>query len=104
MNSYATAYGKESDSTVFHYRDYSLEINLIIHGKEIINKKLLKPDFITDEKYWPNLTIYRVSLKPSDCENNQIKLQVSIGISDFSTPVIAGLILGYDGKTSIMLR
>lgn len=104
MDTYATAYGKESDSTVYRYRDYALEINLIISGKEIINKKLLKSDWITDEKYWPNLTIYRVWLKPSDCDNNQIKLRVGIGIPNFSTPVIAGLILGYDGETSIKLR
>ena len=104
MDSYATAYGLKSDSIVYLYRDYALEINLIISGKEIIKKKLLKSDFITDEKYWPNLTMYRVWLKPTDCENNQIILRVGIGIPDFSTPVIAGLILGYDGKTSINLR
>ena len=104
MNTYAKAYGKDSDSTVYRYRDYALEINLIISGKEIIKKKLLKSDFITDEKYWPNLTMYRVWLKPTDCENNQIILRVGIGIPNFSTPVIADLILGYDGKTSIKLR
>ena len=104
MDTYATAYGKESDSTVYRFRDYALEINLIISGKEMINKKLLKSDWITDEKYWPNLTIYRVWIKPADCDNNQIKLRVGIGIPDFSTPVIAGVILGYDGKTSIKLR
>ena len=104
MDSYATAYGLKSDSIVYLYRDYALEINLIISGKEMINKKLLKSDWITDEKYWPNLTIYRVWLKPSDCENNRIKLRVGIGIPNFNTPLIAGLILGYDGKTSIKLR
>jgi len=104
MDSYATAYGMDSDSIVYRYRDYAMEINLIIAGKEITNKKLLKSDFIADEKYWPNLTIYQVMLNPSNSENNQIKLLVGIGIPDFNTPVMANLILDYNGMTSIKLR
>jgi len=104
MDSYATAYGVISDSMIYHYRDYEIEINLAIKGKEIINKKLLKSDFIFDEKYWPNLTIFKVWLKSSDIENSNIKLRVGIGIPNFSTPVIASLILGYDGSTIIKLR
>jgi len=104
MDSFATAYGVISDSIIYHYRDYEIEINLSIKGEEIINKKLLKSDFISDEKYWPNLTIFKVWLKSSDVENNSIKLRVGIGIPNFSTPVIASLILRYDGSTIIKLK
>lgn len=104
MDTYATAYGVVSDSIVYRYRDYALEINLIINKKEIINKKLLKSDFIPDNKYWPNLTIFKVWLKSSDYENNQIKLQVGIGIPDFNEPVTANLLLGFDGKIDIKLK
>lgn len=104
MDTFATAFGVIPDSIIYHYRDYEIEINLAIKGKEIINKKLLKSDFISDEKYWPNLTIFKVWLKSSDVENSNIKLRVGIGIPNFSTPVIASLILGYDGSTIIKLK
>jgi len=104
IDTYATAYGVISDSIVYRYRDYALEIDLIINEKEIINKKLLKSDFIPVDKYWPNLTIFKVWLTSSDYESNQIKLQVGIGIPNFNKPVVANLILGYDGKIDIKLK
>jgi hypothetical protein len=104
MDSFATAYGVVADSVACRYRDYALEIVLRIHGKEIIRKKLQKSDFITDEKYLPNLSLFKVWLKPDDIENNQITLRIGIGIPDFNTPVIARLILGYNGNSSIKLK
>jgi hypothetical protein len=104
MDSFATAFGENSDSIIFRYRDYEIAINMTIKGKEIINKKLLKSDFITDEKYWPNLTIFKIWLKSSDVESSSIKLRIGIGIPNFNTPVIASLFLGYDGSTIIKLK
>ena len=104
MDSYATAYKVIPDSIGYRYRDYEIEIDLTINKKEIINKRFQKSDFIPDEKYWPNLTLFKVWLKSSDIGDDQIKLRVGIGIPNFNTPLMASLILGYDGKINIKLK
>jgi hypothetical protein len=104
MDTYATAYGVTSDSITSRYRDYAIEVEMSVGGRKIIDKKYLKSDFIGDERYWPHLTLFKVRLYPSDVEKNQVRLKVWIGIPNFSTPVIASLILGYDGSELIKLK
>lgn len=103
MDSYATAYGV-TDSVEKRYRDYAIEVTIKIKGNVVINKKLLKADFTEDEKYWPNLTLFRVWLNPEDINNDRLKLRVGMGIPNFSTPVIASLILNYSGAINIKLK
>ncbi len=98
MDSYANDYGDVTpDSIVFGYRDYALEVGLFINNIEISNKKILKSDFITDQKYWKNLTLFKVWIESIDPKINQIILKVSLGLPDIYTPVFGHVFIGYNG-------
>jgi len=105
MDSYANDYGDVTpDSIEFRYRDYAIEINLSNHGKEVVNKILVKSDFTSDPRYWKNLILFKVWLESSDNQFEQIKLRVGLGLPDLYIPVISTLILNYDGEIEIKLR
>ena len=99
MDSYANDYGDvTTDSIVFGYRDYALEIELFNNNKETSNKKFLKSDFITDQKYWKNLTLFKVWIESIDPKINQIILKVSLGLPDLYAPVSGHVFIGYNGE------
>jgi hypothetical protein len=99
MDSYANDYGDVTpDSIVYGYRDYALEIGMSINDIEIINKKILKSDFVTDQKYWKNLTLFKVWIESIDPKNNQIILKVSLGLPDLYTPIFGHVFIGYNGE------
>jgi hypothetical protein len=105
MDSFANDYGDVTpDSIVYGYRDYALEIELFNHGKEVINRKILKSDFVSDEKYWKNLTMFKVGLESIDPKVTQIILKVGLGLPGLYKPVIATLIIGYDGEIITKLK
>jgi len=105
MDSYANDYGDVTpDSIECRYRDYAIEINLYNHGKEVVNKKLLKFDFTSDTRYWKNLILFKVWLESFDNQLGQVKLRVGLGLPDLYTPIISTLNLNYDGEIEIKLR
>jgi hypothetical protein len=105
MDSYANDYGDVTpDSIECRYRDYAIEINLYNHGKEVVNKKLLKFDFTSDTRYWKNLILFKVWLESFDNQLGQIKLRVGLGLPDLYIPIISTLTLNYDGEIEIKLR
>jgi hypothetical protein len=105
MDSYANDYGDITpDSIEYRYRDYIIEINLSIHGEEVVNKKLVKSDFTSDPRYWKNLILYKVWLESSDNQLGQIKLRVGLGLPDLYIPIISTLTLYYDGEIEIKLK
>ena len=105
MDSYANDYGDVTpDSIECRYRDYAIEINLYNHGKELINKKLLKSDFTSDPRYWKNLILFKVWLESFDNKIGQVKLRVGLGLPNLYTPIISTLILNYNGEIEIKLR
>jgi hypothetical protein len=105
MNSYASDYGDVTpDSIEFRYRDYAIEINLTNNGKEVVNKKLLKSDFISDSKYWKNLTLFKIWFESFDDKTEQIILRVGIGLPNKYDPVNSILIINLNGGTEIRLK
>ena len=105
MDSYANDYGDVTpDSIECRYRDYAIEINLYNHGKEVVNKKLVKSDFTSDSRYWKKLILFKVWLESFDNQLGQIKLRVGLGLPDLYIPIISTLTLNYDGEIEIKLR
>ena len=105
MDSYANDYGDVTpDSIECRYRDYAIEINLYNHGKELVNKKLLKSDFTSDPRYWKNLILFKVWLESFDNQLGQVKLRVGLGLPNLYTPIISTLNLNYNGEIEIKIR
>ena len=105
MDSYANDYGDVTpDSIECRYRDYAIEINLYNHGKEVVNKKLVKSDFTSDSRYWKKLILFKVWLESFDNQLGQIKLRVGLGLPDLYIPIISTLTLNYNGEIEIKLR
>jgi hypothetical protein len=105
MDTYAKDYGDVTpDSIECRYRDYAIDIMLSNNGKIILNKSLLKSDFVSDERYWKNLTLFKVWLDSYNNQLGQIIIKVGLGLPELYKPVIATLTLYNDGKYEIKLK
>lgn len=105
MDSYANDYGDITpDSIECRYRDYAIEIILSKHGKEVVNKKLVKSDFTSDPRYWKNLILFNVRLESFDSISGKIKLRVGMGLPNLYTPLFTSLTLHTDGEIEIKLK
>ena len=105
MDSYANDYGNVTpDSIECRYRDYALEISLSNHGRQIFNNKLVKSDFISDSRYWKNLTLFKVWLESYNIQSGQVRFRVGLGLPGLYSPVISTLIIGHDGQSEIKLN